>query len=86
VEIACSFKLKGNMTPGKGNVMTVMAVGSDVHVMICLLSVVNSDGAANYFAIELPVHKCTEEVCGEKSMLMGMTFVGNTPADAEDLI
>ena len=74
------------MTSGKGNVMFVMAVSTDVHVMISPPPVGNPDDDADYFAVELLVDKCTEDLCGAMSITLGMTFVGNTPSNADELV
>ena len=86
VEIACSIKLKGCMLPGTGSVMNIIEKGEDVHLMICILPIREKEKEPDYIAVALPWAKCSEEVCGPKSMENGMQFEEETPATGEEFM
>jgi len=66
--------------------MEVKEAGDNVHVLICIHPVGNPEGPPDYIAVELPVQKLMEEVCGDMSQKKGMSFEKDSPADAEDLV
>jgi hypothetical protein len=86
VEIACSFKLKGCMMPGHGSVLSVIPFEGDVHVLIQHYPIREPEAQAQYYAVAMPVDKCTEGACGDLSRTKGMTFEADTPTDAEELV
>jgi hypothetical protein len=59
IEIGCSIFMKGVMLPGHGKVFEVLAIGSDVDVLICLhpLRDGEGDGQPNYIAVRRDVIK-----------------------------
>jgi hypothetical protein len=76
IEIGCSIFMKGLMLPGHGNVLEVLAMGSDIIVLICLHPVGGreGDGQPDYIAVRLPWDRCNEVVCGDKANGVGMVF------------
>jgi hypothetical protein len=68
--------MKGVMLPGHGNVLEVLATGSDVNVLICLhpLGGAEGDSQPDYIDVRLPWDRCSEVICGNKANVVGMVF------------
>lgn len=86
VEIACSIKFRGCMLPGHGNVLNVIEMGDDVHILICLLPLGSDEREPDYVAVSLPWRKNSEEVNGIKAREHGMIFDEDSPKDAEEFM
>jgi hypothetical protein len=89
IEIGCSIFMKGVMLPGHGNVLEVLAMGSNVDVLICLhpLRGGEGDGQPDYIAMCLPWNRCSEVVCGDKANGVGMVFDdGKFPESEEEMM
>jgi hypothetical protein len=89
IEIGCSIFMKGVMLPSHGNVLEVLAMGSDVDVLICLhpLGGGEGDGQPDYIAVRLPWDTCSEVVCGDKVNGVGMVFDnGKFPESEEEMM
>jgi hypothetical protein len=89
IEIGCSIFMKGVMLPGHSNVLEVLAMGSDVDVLICLhpLGGGDGDGQHDYIAVRLPWDRCSEIVCGDKANEVGMVFDdGEFPESEEEMM
>jgi hypothetical protein len=76
IEIGCSIFKRGVMLPSHGNVLEVLAMGSDVDVLICLhpLGSAEGDGQPDYIVVRLPWNRCSEVICGDKANAVGMVF------------
>jgi hypothetical protein len=88
IEIGCSIFMKGVMLPGHGNVLEVLAMGSDVDVLICLhpLGGAEGDGQPDYIAMRLPWNRCSEVIYGDKANGVGMVFDdGEFPESEEEM-
>jgi hypothetical protein len=88
-EIGCSIFMKGVMLPGHGNVLEVLALGSDVDVLICLhlLGGAEGDAQPDYITVCLSWDKCSELICGEKVNGVGMVFDdGEFPESQEEMM
>jgi hypothetical protein len=86
IEIGCSIFMKSVMLPGHGNILEVLAMDSDVDVLICLhpLGGVEGDGQPNYIAVRLPWNRCSEVICGDKANTVGMVFDDGEFPESED--
>jgi hypothetical protein len=86
IEIGCSIFMKGVMLPGHGNVLEVLAMGSDVDVLICLhpLGGAEGDGQPDYIAVRLPWDRCSEVICGDKAKGVGMVFDNGEFSESEE--
>jgi hypothetical protein len=86
IEIGCSIFMKGVMLPGHGNVLEVLAMGSDVDVLICLhpLGGAEEDGKPDYIVVRLPWDRCNEVICGDKVNAVGMVFDDGEFPESED--
>jgi hypothetical protein len=86
IEIGCSIFMKGVMLPSHGNVLEVLAMGSDVDVLLCFhpLGGAEGDGQPNYIAVRLPWDRCNEVICGEKANAVGMVFDDGKFPESED--
>jgi hypothetical protein len=89
IEIGCSIFMKGVMLLGHNNVLEVLALGSDVDVLICLHPLEGAEGDAqpDYIAVRLPWDKCSEVIYGEKANKVGMVFDdGEFPESQEEMM
>jgi hypothetical protein len=86
VEIGCSIFMKGVMLLGHGNVFKVLEMDPDVDVLICLLPLgsVEGDAQLDYIVVRLPWDKCSEVICGEKAIGVGMVFDDGEFLDSEE--
>jgi hypothetical protein len=66
--------------------LEVLAMGSDVDVLICLhpLGGAEGDGQPNYIAVHLPWDRCSEVICGDKANGVGMVFDDGEFLESED--
>jgi hypothetical protein len=77
------------MLPGHGNILEVLAMGSDVDVLICFhpLGGGEGDGQLDYIAVRLPWDRCSEVICGDKANGVGMVFDdGEFPESEEEMM
>jgi hypothetical protein len=89
IEIGCSIFMKGVMLPSHGNVLEVLAMGSDVDVLICLhpLRGAEGDGQPDYITVHLLWDRCSEVICGDKANGVGMIFDnGEFPGSKEEMM
>jgi hypothetical protein len=89
IEIGCSIFMKGVMLPGHGNVLEVLAMGSDVNVLINLHSLggAEGDGQPDYIAVLLPWDRCSKVICGNKVNGVRMVFDdGEFPEFEEEMM
>jgi hypothetical protein len=89
IEIGCSIFMKSVMLPGHGNVLEVLAMGSDIDVLICLhlLGGAEEDGQPNYIAVCLPWDRFSEVICGDKANTVGMVFDdGEFPESKDEMM
>jgi hypothetical protein len=89
IEIGCSIFLKGVMLPGHNNVLEVLAMGSDVDILICLhpLKGAEGDGQPDYIVVRLPWERCSEVICGDKANAVGMVFDdGEFPESKDEMM
>jgi hypothetical protein len=56
IEIGCSIFMKGVMLPGHGNVLEVLAMGSDIDVLICLYPLGGAEGMVSLTTLLCAYH------------------------------
>jgi len=69
-----------------GNVINVVEVGDDVHLLICLHSIRDKEGQLDYIAIALPWNSCYEEVYCKDGVINGMMFIRDISSSTDKFI